>query len=181
MLKNNSTQYGSVAKFFHWAIFILVGCMLLAGYFMGDIADKALRGQVINLHKLTGITILILMILRLLWAFVNPRPVLPIDMPKWQKTLAWISHGFLYAVVIAMPLSGWIGSSAAGYAPHLFDWNFLLPIQNKELSKPAFALHDDLAIIIMALVSIHMLAALYHHFIRKDNILRRMLPFTKAL
>jgi cytochrome b561 len=146
MFKNTQTSYGSVAKLFHWTIFILVAFMLFLGFFMDDI-EKPLRGAVINIHKILGLTILSLMILRLLWA------------------------------LIAMPLSGWIGSVAAGYVPHFFGLSLGLPIsQSKSLGELSFSTHKILAYTIIALVSLHVLAALYHHIIKKDNILLRMMP-----
>ncbi len=176
MIKNTQTSYGSVAKFFHWTIFTLVVFMLFLGFFMDDI-EKPLRGTVINIHKLIGITILCLMILRLLWALSNPKPVLPLGTPTWQHAAERITHFSLYAVLIAMPLSGWIGSVAAGYVPHFFSWSLTLPIsQSKSLDEFSFTTHTVLAYTIIALVSLHVLAALYHHIIKKDDILLRMMP-----
>lgn len=176
--RNTSTAYGSVAKFFHWAIFLLVLGMIPIGYFMGDISNPDLRGQVINLHKCTGLAILVLMILRLLWALMNAKPKLAALTAKWQIGMEHGMHFLLYLGLILMPLSGWIGSVAGGRLPHIGDISFSLPLaQNKELAKFAFAkIHEPLAIVLIVLISIHILAALYHHFIKKDDILRRMLP-----
>src|SRR3990167_7054195 len=171
LLKNTATSYGSVAKFFHWLIVILLLCMLVFGYFLDDI-PKAYQGMAYNIHKLTGLTILSLMILRALWALINPKPELPATDPAWQHSGARIVHLLLYVVVIAMPLAGWIGSSAANKPPHIGDFNLLLPVaQDKALTEASFDMHNQLAIIIIVLISLHILAALYHHFIQKDNIL----------
>lgn len=176
MLKNTQTTYGSVAKFFHWVVFFLVAFMLVLGYFMVDIDDKPLRGQVINIHKLIGLTILLLMLLRATWASVNPKPIL-LNAARWEHFIERLMHYTLYVVLIAMPLFGWTGSVAGGYIPHLFSINFNLPVpQNKTLSDICFSIHNTLAVVIIVLVSLHILAALYHHFIKKDNILLRMMP-----
>jgi cytochrome b561 len=149
--------------------------MLIAGYFMGDIQDKPLRGEIINVHKLTGLLILCLMVLRAMWALSNPKPVLPEGTPVWQKFAERLVHVSLYLLLILMPLSGWIMSVAAGYTPHLGSMNFNLPLaKNKALSDTAFGFHSWFAIIIIALVSIHVLAALYHYLVKKDKILQRM-------
>ncbi len=176
MLKNTATTYGSVTKFFHWLVFILVTCLLMIGFFMGDIQEKTLRMTVINYHKMIGLFVLLLMLLRMTWAFLNPKPLLP-NTPPWQLIIERIVHVSLYAVLIAMPLCGWIGSVAAGYAPHLFGVYFNLPIApSKTVDDIAFTIHNALAIVIIVLVSLHILAALYHHFFKKDNVLLRMMP-----
>lgn len=170
---NTSTTYGSVAKFLHWLIAVLVIGMLAFGFFMGDI-PKDYKGTVYNLHKLTGITVLFLMVLRALWALMNPKPRVA-GASMLEKLGERIVHFGLYIFVIAMPLAGWIGSSAANKAPHLGDWVLRLPIEeSKTIPETAFNLHEQIAWIIIGLLCIHIAAALYHHYIRKDNILRRM-------
>ncbi len=176
MLKNTQTSYGSVAKFFHWTIFIFVVFMLFLGFFMDEI-PKPTRGTVINIHKLLGLTILVLMILRGIWALMNPKPLLPLGTPRWQYAAERITHFSLYALLIAMPLSGWIGSVAAGYLPHFFGLSFGLPVpESKSINDVSFLIHKIIAFTIIALVSLHILAALYHHVIKKDDILLRMMP-----
>jgi len=179
MLRNTADRFGSVSKFLHWVIALLVVVMLIAGYFMTDIANDALKGQVINLHKLTGITILFLMIIRLLWALANPKPRLPKGTPWFEHWLEWAGHFTLYALIIAQPITGWVGSVAGGHIPHAGSVMLNLPLsQNKSLAGDSFQLHDILAIAIIVVVSLHVLAALYHHFVRRDNILKRMMPST---
>lgn len=176
MIRNTLTTYGSVAKFFHWTIAILIICMLVFGYLLGSVPE-VYRAQLSNMHKLTGLFILSLMLLRICWSFMNLKPMLPITTPMWQRVIERIVHYSLYLAVIGMPLAGWVGSSAAGRYPHIGDMVFMLPIaQNQELVKQAFAVHGYLAIVLIVLVSIHVAAAFYHHFIKRDQILRRMLP-----
>lgn len=175
-LRNTLIAYGSVAKFFHWLIFFLLLFMIIYGFCLGSI-PKAYQAFAYNFHKLTGLTILILMFLRGLWALANPKPILPPDVPLWQQWIERFVHYLLYFVIITMPLAGWIGSVAAGRPPHLGSFQITLPIQeNKALSSAAFNVHGIVAVVIIVLVSLHILAALYHHFIKKDNILRRMMP-----
>ena len=179
-LRNTSTTYGAVSKFFHWLIFLLVLAMLIFGYFLDDV-PKEYKAVAYNLHKLTGLTILLLMLLRLMWALTNSKPLLPAETSCWQRGAERIVHGLLYAALIGMPLAGWIGAVAGEKPPHLGDFQFNLPIApSKALKNTAFDIHGYLAITIIVLVSVHALAALYHHFIKKDNILKRMLPWVST-
>lgn len=151
--------------------------MLFVGYFMQDIKDKHLFGQVINLHKLTGLTILVLMIIRMFWALTNPKPVLPAQTAVWERIAERSLHFMFYVVLIAMPIAGWVMSVAAGHTPNLFSWQIALPIaQNKETAEFFSTVHNTLAVVIIVFVTIHVLAALYHYFFRKDNVLQRMMP-----
>ncbi len=171
---NKAQGYGEIAKFFHWLLFLLIGGMLVFGYFLDDIPDDW-KGFAYNTHKLLGITILALMLLRAFWALINRKPELRTSWIEYflERTV----HYSLYAVVLAMPIVGWIGSVAAGRPPRWDNYVFNLPIeQNKALSKQLFGWHKSLAIVLIALIAIHFLAAIFHHFIRRDNVLKRMLP-----
>ncbi len=173
MIKNTISSYGAVSKFLHWLIAILIICMLVFGYFLGDV-PKSYQGLAYDTHKLIGLTILSLMLLRLLWALTNTKPTVP-GARAWERFSERGVHFLLYLTIICMPIAGWIGSVAAGYPPHAGSVNFNLPIEkSKPLSDAAFDMHGTLALIIIGLLSIHVLAALYHHFVKKDNVLRRM-------
>lgn len=175
-LRNTETSYGSVAKFFHWLIAILVIGMLVFGYFLDDF-PKNWQGFTYNLHKLIGLTVLSLMVLRLIWALMNVKPALPAGTPAWQRSVEKAAHGLIYGLVILMPLSGWIGAVAGGRPPHLGGFKFDLPIpENDALFSAAYVMHGNVALLLIALLSLHVLAAFYHHFILKDNILVRMWP-----
>jgi cytochrome b561 len=175
-IRNTYLVFGSVAKFFHWVIFILVLTMLVFGFFL-DAIPKDSKPFAYNVHKITGLVILLLMVLRGMWSLSNPKPRLPIATAWWQRATEWAVQLSLYAVIIAMPLVGWIGSVAASRPPYLGSWELMLPIApNKELVHTMFELHEWFAYSLIALLCIHIGAALYHHFLRRDNILLRMLP-----
>lgn len=176
-LRNTTTSYGSISKLFHWLIFLLVLVMIPLGYIMGDISDKAYKAQVINIHKLIGVLILVLMLLRVMWAMSNVKPSLPFQTPTWQRIAERCMHVFLYLGLIIMPLSGLIGTVAAGRPPQLDGVSIMLPIaKNKSVAGFAFEyIHEPLAIILICLISIHIVAALYHHFVKRDDVLRRMI------
>lgn len=180
MWRNTSQGYGAISKLFHWVIFVLLFCMIVFGYFLEDVPEDY-QGLAYNVHKLTGLTILVLMILRLFWTITNPKPELPVATTLWQRVAERLVHWSLYVAVIGMPLAGWIGSVAAEHPPHLGSWIIGLPIApSKSLADNAFDVHGYLAIAIIVLVGIHVAAALYHHFVRKDDVLRRMLPCSQC-
>jgi len=175
MIRNSTSTYGSVAKFFHWVLFVLIGGMLVFGYFLDDF-PKDVQPLTYNIHKLTGLTILLLMVLRLCWKLINPTPVLPADTKPWERKAEHLVQYGLYFFLLLMPIVGWIGSCAAGHPPRLGDFEFNLPIaQSKTVDDVAFWLHNNIALVLIALVSIHFVAALFHYFIKRDNVLRRML------
>ena len=173
---NSATSYGSVSTFLHWLIFLLVSCLLVVGFVMVDMQDKVAQANVFNAHKLTGLTVLVLMIIRASWALLNPKPELPKDIPNWQQTSERVLHFLLYVILIAMPIVGWVTAVSAGYAPHIGSIKIGLPIaQNKFVANLFGTLHGLLAFVIITFVSIHVAAALYHYFVKKDKILQRML------
>lgn len=178
--RNTSNSFGSVAKFFHWVISPLVILMLAFGFFMEDVPEDY-KGLVYNTHKLVGLTILFLMVLRLLWALTNPKPVQPRTTAPLLRLSAQLVHYALYLFVIVMAAAGWVGAVAGGRPPHLGDFMFSLPIeQDKGLAETAFTIHGYVAWVLIALVTVHVLAALYHHLVKKDEVLSRMLPGGKV-
>lgn len=176
MLTNTYISFGSVSKTLHWLIFLLVLCMLIYGYSL-EYVPEAYQGTAYNIHKLTGLTILTLMLIRLVWKLCNKAPLLPVGTPGWQRIIDHVVQWLLYIVLISMPIAGWVGSVAMNRPPHLGQMVINLPIEkNQSLAEQSFSLHNTIAILIIVLVSLHILAALYHYFIKKDNILQRMLP-----
>ncbi len=174
---NTKDTYSPITKFFHWLLFILVTVMLIIGANLGNI-PKAYKRTVIDFHKSLGLTILALMILWIIWAIFNRKPQYPHTMKLWEKILAKTVQKLLYICVLLMPLIGWLMSSAAGKYPVYFGWfTMKLPIiQSKPLAKFFSELHTIFAWIILGLVCLHIIGALKHHFIDKNNILMRMLP-----
>jgi cytochrome b561 len=181
-LQNTSETYGSVAKTFHWLIFILIACLLTAGFIMTGLPNSPDKFWVYGVHKSLGITVLTLACLRLGWKAVNVAPRLPVNLHRLEKFLAHAGHAILYALMVGMPLSGWAMSSASGFTVSVFGW-FTLPnlvAPDKELKHTLRDLHSTLAWALIIMVSLHVLAALLHHFYYKNNVLRRMLPCVKG-
>lgn len=176
--RNTLQSYGITAKSFHWLMALLVIGMLCVGFYMDGMEMGPDKIQLFGLHKSTGALILGLATLRLLWRWMNPVPALPAGIPFWQRAGAHLSHYGLYALLFAMPLIGWAMSSAAGFPVSVYGW-FTLPNivpVDPDMVKLCKRLHYYGAVAFIALISLHVLAALFHHFIRKDDVLRRMLP-----
>ncbi|MFN3235291.1 MAG: cytochrome b [Gammaproteobacteria bacterium] len=176
--KNTNSRYGTLAKAFHWLTFLLVVTLLIVGYLMDDF-DGAIRPFMYTTHKLFGLLLLLLMALRIIWALANPKPKLPKGTSYLEKFAEHFVHGAMYLLLFIMPLAGWFMSTAAGKAPTFYGL-FSIPMPfvplNKAWAKIAFSIHEISAILIIIFVCIHVAAALYHHYVREDNILIRMLP-----
>lgn len=178
--RNTQDRYGVVQKTLHWTIALCVLAMLVMGLWMGGIEDRVLRFQVYGFHKALGITILGLMVLRLVWklAHWNMPHHLPTH-PRHERIAAGVVHWGFYALLIAMPLSGWILTSAASSTINWFGLFVVPPIveANQNLRSTMSQAHELLAWGIWAFIGLHVAGALKHVVIDKDNTLRRMLPF----
>ncbi len=196
-----SPRYTTVAITLHWVLAILVLSMIPIGWWMGDaILVKETRAQALEifpLHKATGMTILALTVMRLLWRLSHKPPPLPQAMQAWEQTVARATHWMFYALLLAMPLSGWIYSSA-GYSEAFrtfinvpVTWFGLFTVPEfpgvstqpdearKAIGLTAVFIHSKLAWVMLTLAGLHVAAALKHHFVNKDDVLTRMLPFLK--
>ena len=175
--RNTATGFGLISRVLHGLIATLVIIMLAVGTIMGDLANKDLKGQIFFLHKSTGLVVLSLGILFIIWSLFNTKPGYPSNMSVLQRKIAKSVHGLLYLLLLAMPFSGWIMSTAAGKSPTFYGL-FVVPLPGIPQSKPLasfFAeLHEIFAWSLFALICLHVLGALKHHFIDKDNILVRM-------
>jgi cytochrome b561 len=177
-LRNSPTRYGSVAQTLHW----LVAALLVVQFTLARIAEELPLGPdklgTLARHKSVGITILTLAALRLAWRRFDPPPPLP-RMPLWQARAAGISHAAFYAILFAMPLTGWMMSSAANYP---VSWWGLVQLPDLVAPDPGLKalmheIHETISRVLIALASLHLLAALKHQFIDRDSLLFRMLPW----
>lgn len=177
-LRNTTESYGSIAKFNHWLMFIIILSLVIVG-FGADLLPKTIKGTMIGLHKSTGILALMLILLRSLWTLSNPKPTMPAGTPAWQKLAERSGHLAMYLILFAIPLSGIAMSTAANKIPSfygLFDVAMPFVPQSKALAKQIFQVHSLLGWTISILVVIHVAAALVHHYVKKDNVLKRMMP-----
>ncbi len=172
-------QFGTVAKVLHWTTFLLLLGSFGVGLNMVDLPLSPRKLQVYSWHKWVGVTVFLITILRLGWRCANPAPPFPDSMPRRQRTAARLSHATLYALLVVMPVSGWLMSSALGIPTVYFG---LVPLPDlvapdRALGQSLIELHHLLALTLAILISVHIAAALYHHFVLRDDIARRMLPF----
>lgn len=178
MIKNTAATYGSLSKFLHWTIALGVIFMLIIGFTMGSVAEP-LSSKLYGYHEEAGLTILGILLFRVYWRWWNPVPVLPNSIPSWQRAASTMTHYLLYISLFVMIGSGWAKSTSSGYTPNFYGL-FELPMPFVPVSTPvkhlAKQIHVTTVWIIISLVSLHIVAALHHHFILRDNILRRMLP-----
>lgn len=181
-LKLPLARYTSVAIAFHWLLAVLITASFVFGLYMVELPFSPARIKQYNWHKWAGITILGLSALRLLWRLSHRPPALELNMPAWQRRLAHSTHALLYLLFFAAPLAGWAYSSAAGFPVVYFgliQLQDLLP-RNIELASTLKLVHFVLTYSLAALVSLHVLAALKHHFIGRSGLLSRMNPFTRT-
>jgi len=168
-------RYTRTAITLHWLIAALIICALSLGWIMTDLEVSPLRLRMFNWHKWVGVTILVLVIIRLLWRLTHrPPPMLP--MPAWQRISANTVHGALYVLLLLQTFSGWIYSNAAGYQVVYLG---LIPLpnlvqKNKETADVLMERHEFLAWTLLIVVLLHVLAALKHHFVDGDTTLKRM-------
>jgi cytochrome b561 len=195
MLKNTELTYGSVAKWLHWltALAFLLAYVLV--YYLHWIlnSEGPLRSPIIRLHKAVGFSVLIFFLLRIYWRATNPQPKLPDDMPWWQVKGSHVSHFLLYFFMIVTPLSGYFGNGSgidlgvfqiASMKDSAFGIWFLgllnLSFEQWEVPFDYFHYHIAGPLLLWMLIALHAGAALYHHFVHKDDVLKRMLPSSRG-
>ena len=177
MAAGEAQAYSAVARTFHWVTAALVLTMLPIGIAIATFdLGPAVEDPLYHIHRSIGALVLVITASRLVYRLFNPAPPLPADMPAWQNLAALATHWGLYALLIVQPIVGWIATSAYR-APTLFFWLFELPPiwpEDRAFSEAMFVVHRTMGILIAVLISIHIAAALYHHFILKDRVLGRM-------
>lgn len=183
-LSEASQRYHRVSMLLHWLMALCILFMIPFGFFMEDISPVSLRIQAYQFHKSLGLTVLVLSVIRIVWRLTH-RPPAPVIMPAWQARAAHAVHMLLYGLMVGMPLTGWLyisTSSSSNYPTHYFGLFEVpkLPFFTGESRKAMHDLfsdtHEWFAIGAIALIAVHVLAALKHHFIDKDDTLTRMLP-----
>jgi cytochrome b561 len=174
--------YSPMAQLFHWVTVGFVFTLIPVGMYMSYRGNElnvwdGLTNGLYSAHKLGGFLLLLIIIGRLIYRYQNPPPADEPTLEPWQRTASHLTHWSLYGLLILVPLMGWIGVSLYGARSifGLFELPALWTV-NQEASKTAFLLHDILGKVMGALIVIHIGAAAFHHFVRKDNVLRRMLP-----
>ncbi len=175
MFKNTSTSYGSVSRSFHWLMAILVIGMICVGWYMSSLSPSDYKWTVYGLHKSFGMLVLFLIVLRTIWRFSNRTPDFPISTPRYQKIAARLTHVCLYLFMFIMPISGMLMSLFGGHDVSFFGI-VTIPTSGKfEFSNLSKEMHEYGAIILAGIICLHLIAALYHHFKLKDDVMMRMI------
>ncbi len=174
-IHNTASKYGLVAKSLHWIVGLLIIAAWVVGSYAVDLPKGAEKGQLFYLHKSVGMVILLLVVIRLSWRLYDGAPKFA-GMHKLLVTAARTVHYLLYAFMFIQPLSGWAMSSAAGYPPTLFGLFTFPNLMAKSASNAETFefIHNVSANLLLTLFIMHVGAALLHHFVLKDNTLRRM-------
>ena len=180
MLRNGADSWGVVAKGFHWLMAALILVQIALGILAVNWPMSPAKIELFVWHKSLGVLLLALVALRLLWRMGDAPPALPADTPSWERMAARGGHVLLYALMIALPVTGWVVNSAANVPFRIF-WLIPLPaiVAPDEAAAELFALlHDGLAAALAVVLVAHIGAALRHHFIKRNRVLLRMLPGT---
>jgi len=178
-LGNGPDRYGPVAKTVHWLTFLLLLASFGIGLSMTGLPLSPRKLQVYSWHKWVGVTVFLLTLVRLAWRLADPPPPLPDSLPRWHRTAARLSHAALYLVLFVMPVTGWTMSSALGLQTVYLG---LVPLPDlvapdRPLGETLRTAHGVLAVVLAALFAVHAGAGLQHHFVARNDVLRRMVPF----
>lgn len=172
----SNEKYNCTAIALHWLIALLIVLAFAVGQYMADLKPSPWMLKIFAWHKWVGVTIFVLVLYRIYWRLTHTAPALPASMSENMKKGSNATHLFLYLLMVAIPITGWLHSSAAGVSVVYFN---LIPLpnlldKNKELSDLFKDIHESLNWALLSLVIMHVAAALKHQFIDKDNLLDRM-------
>ena len=172
---SKTSPYSSTAVALHWLLAILLVGMIGFGWYMMSIEDEPGSGKFFTLHKSTGLVVLALVAWRLAWRLGHPPAPLPLSVPAWQERASKASHRLLYATMIAMPLLGLSGATLSKSGIEFFGLSiprFAAP--NHDLAEAFFAAHSVVAWVLVALIALHVLAALKHLLVDREGVFQRM-------
>jgi cytochrome b561 len=175
--RDSRNGFGLPSRALHWASALVVLLAWVLGTTMESLPKGAPRQTGFEIHVGFGAIVLTLVALRLLWRLANPMPALPPGTPLWQRLAAQAVHVGLYAAMLALPATGLAAAWASGKEVRLF-WTWVVPSlleRDRALGHTLEELHETLGNVLLVLVGLHVVAALWHHFIRRDGVLRQML------
>ncbi|HET7204729.1 MAG TPA: cytochrome b [Steroidobacteraceae bacterium] len=182
-LRNTAEAYGSLSKFLHWAIVLLI----VSQYFIAEAAEDAgkdtpERASLMGWHVSFGMLVLLLALVRIAWKIANKGQPAVLGQVAWQRKAATAGHGILYLLILLQPLSGWLVVSSGGSPAGFFGWfDFpALVAENHGLHEALEEVHEVLFNVLLVVAVVHVAAALYHHWVLRDATLRRMLPFARG-
>jgi cytochrome b561 len=168
-------QYHIVSKLSHWVIALLLFALVALGWYMMSIEHEPGSAWYFKIHKSFGLIAACLILFRILWRLTHQPAALPSSVAQWQAKLSQFIHFLLYSCMIVMPLTGFMGASYSKYGVTFFGWqlpNWLN--KNPQMAEQFFNLHGIMAWVLVALVVLHVLAALKHLIINRDTVFQRM-------
>jgi cytochrome b561 len=170
--RNTAKAYGTFAQTLHWLIVIGI----IASYFLAEAAEDDEAAGLMDLHRSVGITILLLAVLRIVWRLADRRPLWPAAMAGYERVIARVTHWAFYALLFALPITGWMLSSTEGDPVRYFGLFELPPLLSGGGEETLEELHETLFNVLLGLAVLHIVGALKHHFWNRDDVLRSMLP-----
>jgi len=182
MIRNSATDWGAIAKFLHWAGAALIVALLAHGWWMVEVPARDARFANYSWHASIGYATLVLLVIRIAWRWTNVVPALPSGAARWERASAALGHWGLYALTLCASFSGWalagtfrrpLDASLLG----LFPVPALVSSQDRTLHEQLESAHSVLAWVLLALIFVHIAAATYHHIVKKNDVMQRMLPF----
>jgi cytochrome b561 len=178
VLHNGENSWGALAKLFHWVMAALILVQIPLGLAAVNWPLSPTKLDLFFWHKSTGVLLLVLAMLRVAWRLANRVPDVPPDTPAWERAAAHASHFTLYALLLAMPLTGWVVQSASNIPFRAFYLFPLPPIvaPDKALADLFKEVHEWLFVLLAIVLAVHVGAALRHHYFKRDPVLVRMLP-----
>lgn len=172
----STMRYSTPAIVLHWLVALLIFVAFPLGLYMADLPLSPEKLQLFSYHKWIGVTVFMLAGLRVVWRLTHTPPPLPASMAGWQRRASAVAHGLLYLLILVIPISGWLMSSAKGVQT---VWFGVLPLpdligKDKALGHLLEEVHETLNYTLLALVVLHVAGALQHHFIERQPFLQRM-------
>ncbi|MBN8770456.1 MAG: cytochrome b [Thiobacillus sp.] len=169
-------RYSTPAIVLHWLVALLIFVAFPLGLYMADLPLSPEKLKLFSYHKWIGVTVFMLAGLRVVWRLTHTPPPLPASVASWQRRASAVAHGLLYLLILVIPISGWLMSSAKGVQT---VWFGVLPLpdligKDKALGHLLEEVHETLNYTLLALVVLHVAGALQHHFIERQPFLQRM-------
>ncbi|MDX1923928.1 MAG: cytochrome b [Rickettsiaceae bacterium] len=175
MIKNTANSYGLISRLFHWIMSFWIIIMICAGYYMTSLPNSSDKFAIYGIHKQFGVLFFIFVVLRIIWRLRNISPSPLEGTPYWQSAGASLNFKVLYLLMILMPFTGVAMSLYGGYPINFFGIVISGVEKNLRLSELANQMHKAFVVLLLISISLHIIGGMYHHFVRKDRTLMRMI------
>lgn len=172
---SEAKPYSFLSRLIHWTTALIILVLLVVGTYMKGMEFSEQKLQIYNMHKSFGLLVLLLVFIRIVWHIITKKPKALETHAKWERVLSHAVHGFLYLLLFALPISGWVMSSAGDFNIKFFGLNMPdIVAKDEDLYELAEEIHELFAYVIMGFLALHIAGALKHHFIDRDATIARM-------